>query len=111
MEENNVVMNECECVEEAVQQPAWEVVPDPIDMDAVEEKLEEVGEAVEDALEDAEEELKRGFVAVKEWLSNTLYEAGRVFKEHKVAILAIIGAIATAAAVAGVVLTLLKKKK
>ena len=52
MEENNVVMNACECVEETVQQPAWEVVPDPIDMDAVEEKLEEVGEVVEDALED-----------------------------------------------------------
>lgn len=109
MEENNVVVNEA--AEETVQQPAWEVVPDPIDMEAVEEKLEEVEEAVEEALEDAEKELKRGVAAVKEWLHNTLYEANRVFQEHKIAVLAIVGAVATAIAVAGVVIALLKKKK
>lgn len=104
--EENIVMTE-----ETTQKPAWEVVPDPVAMDAVEEKLEEMEEVVEEALEDAEAELKRGIAAVKEWLSNTLYEAGRVFKEHKVAILAIIGAIATAAAVAGVIFVVLKKRK
>ena len=104
MEEKDIIMNE---QEEAVQQPAWEVVPDPVDM---EEKLEEVGEAVEEALEDAEVELKRGIAAVKEWLHNTLYEANRVFKEHKIAVLAIVGGIAAAVAVAGVLWALLKKK-
>ena len=44
MEEKDIMMNEQ--AENTVQQPAWEVVPDPIDMEAVEE-------AVEDALEDA----------------------------------------------------------
>ena len=107
MEEKDIIMNE---QEEVVQQPAWEVVPDPIDMEAVEEALEEVEEAVEEALEDAEKELKRGIAAVKEWLHNTLYEANRVFKEHKIAVLAIIGGIAAAAAVAGVLWALLKKK-
>jgi len=101
MEDKDFVMD---AAEETTQQPAWEVVPDPVDMDAVEEVVEEV-------LEDAEAELKRGVAAVKEWLSNTLYEAGRVFKEHKVAILAIIGAIATAVAVAGAIWAVLKKKK
>lgn len=96
MEEKDIIMNE---QEEKVQQPAWEVVPDPIDMDEVEE-----------ALEDAEQELKRGIAAVKDWLHNTLYEANRIVKEHKIAVLAIIGGIAAAAAVAGVLWTLLKKK-
>ena len=105
MEEKDMVMNEV--CEETVQQPAWEVVPD---LDTVEEKLEEVEEVVEEALEDAEQELKRGVAAVKEWLSNTLYEAGRIFKEHKIAVLAIIGGIAAAAAVAGVLIAVLKKK-
>ncbi|MBE6918168.1 MAG: hypothetical protein E7469_00590 [Ruminococcaceae bacterium] len=109
MEEKDIVMTEA--TEETVQQPAWEVVPDPVNLDAVEEKLEEVEEAVEEVLDDAEEELKRGVAAVKEWLSNTLYEAGRVFQEHKIAILAIIGAIATAVTVAGIVFAVLKKKK
>lgn len=108
MEEKDIMMNEQ--TEETVQQPAWEVVPDPIDMEAVEEKLEEVGEAVEEVLEDAEKELKRGIAAVKEWLHNTLYEANRVFQEHKIAVLAIIGAIATAVAVASVLWVVLKKK-
>ena len=48
MEEKDIMMNEQ--TEETVQQPAWEVVPDPIDLEAVEEKLEEVGEAVEEML-------------------------------------------------------------
>ena len=108
MEEKDIMMNEQ--TEETVQQPAWEVVPDPIDMEAVEEKLEEVGEAVEEVLEDAEKELKRGIAAVKEWLHNTLYEANRGFQEHKIAVLAIIGAIATAVAVACVLWAVLKKK-
>lgn len=108
MEEKDIMMNEQ--TEETVQQPAWEVVPDPIDLEAVEEKLEEVGEAVEEVLEDAEKELKRGIAAVKEWLHNTLYEANRVFQEHKIAVLAIIGAIATAVAVASVLWAVLKKK-
>ena len=101
MEEKDMVMNEV--CEEAVQQPAWEVVPDPVDMDAVED-------AVEEALEDAEQELRRGVAAVKDWLHNTLYEAGRVMKEHKLAVLAIIGAIAAAAAVIGVLIAVFKKK-
>lgn len=100
MEEKNIVMNE---QEEAAQQPVWEVVPEPINIDEVEE-------AVEEALEEAEKELKRGIAAVKEWLHNTLYEANRVFKEHKIAVLAIIGGIAAVAAVAGVLWALLKKK-
>ena len=108
MEEKDIMMNEQ--TEETVQQPAWEVVPDPVDMEKVEEVLEEVEEAVEDVLEDAEKELKRGIVAVKEWLHNTLYEANRIFREHKIAVLAIIGGIAAAAAVAGVLWALLKKK-
>ena len=108
MEEKDIVMTEV--AEETAQKPAWEVVPDPIDMEAVEEKLEEVEEAVEEVLEDAEQELKRGVAAVKEWLHNTLYEANRVFQEHKIAVLAIIGAIAAAAAVAGVLWAVLKKK-
>lgn len=101
MEEKNILMDEQ--TEEKIQQPAWEVIPDPVDMDAMEE-------AVEDVLEDAEKELKRGIAAVKEWLHNTLYEANRVIKEHKIAVLAIIGGIAAAAAVAGVLWALLKKK-
>lgn len=101
MEEKNILMDEQ--TEEKSQQPAWEVIPDPVDMDAMEE-------AVEDVLEDAEKELKRGIAAVKEWLHNTLYEANRVIKEHKIAVLAIIGGIAAAAAVAGVLWALLKKK-
>lgn len=96
MEEKDIIMNG---QEENVQQPAWEVVPDPIDMDEVEE-----------VLEDAERELKRGIAAVKKWLHNTLYEANRVFKEHKIAVLAIVGGIAAAAAVVGVLWALLKKK-
>ena len=47
---------------------------------------------------------------MKEWLHNTLYEANRVFQEHKIAVLAIIGAIATAVAVASVLWAVLKKK-
>ena len=105
MEEKDMVMNES--CEETVQQPAWEVVPD---LDDVEEKLEEMEEAVEEVLEDAEQELKRGIAAVKEWLHNTLYEANRIFKEHEIAVLAIIGGIAAAAAVVGVVIAILKKK-
>ena len=101
MEEKDIMMNEQ--AENTVQQPAWEVVPDPIDMEAVEE-------AVEDALEDAEKELKRGIAAVKEWLHNTLYEVNHIFREHKIAVLAIIGGIAAAVAVAGVLWALLKKK-
>ena len=96
MEEKDILMNEQ--TEETVNQPAWEVVPD-IDT-----------EEVEDALEDAEEELKRGISAIKEWMHNTLYEANRVFREHKVAVLAVIGAIAAAAAVIGVLCAVLKKK-
>ena len=80
MEEKDMIMNET--CEETVQQPAWEVVPD---LETVEEALEEVEEAVEEVLEDAEKELKRGIAAVKEWLHNTLYEANRLFKEHKIA--------------------------
>ena len=101
MEEKDMVMNEV--CEEAVQQPAWEVVPDPVDMDAVEDAVEEV-------LEDAEQELKRGVAAVKDWLHNTLYEAGRVIKEHKIAVLAIVGGIAAAVAVIGVLIAVFKKK-
>ena len=108
MEEKDIMMNAQTA--ETVQQPAWEVVPDPVDMEKVEEVLEEVEEAVEDALEDAEKELKRGIAAVKEWLHNTLYEANRIFREHKIAVLAIIGGIAAAVAVAGVLWALLKKK-
>ena len=58
----------------------------------------------------AQTELKRGVAAVKEWLHNTLYEAGRVFREHKTAILTIAGAIAGAAALAAVLWAVLKKK-
>ena len=101
MEEKNILMDEQ--TEEKSQQPAWEVIPDPVDMDAMEE-------TVEDVLEDAEKELKCGIAAVKEWLHNTLYEANCVIKEHKIAVLAIIGGIAAAAAVAGVLWALLKKK-
>ena len=105
MEEKDMIMNET--CEETVQQPAWEVVPD---LETVEEALEEVEEAVEEVLEDAEKELKRGIAAVKEWLHNTLYEANRLFKEHKIAVLAIIGGIAAAAAVIGVLVAVFKKK-
>ena len=109
MEEKDMVMNES--CEETVQQPAWEVVPDLDDVEEkLEEKLEEMEEAVEEVLGDAEQELKRGIAAVKEWLHNTLYEANRIFKEHKIAVLAIIGGIAAAAAVVGVVIAILKKK-
>lgn len=96
MELNDILMNEQ--TEETVNQPAWEVVPD-VDM-----------EEMEDALEDAEVELKRGICAIKDWVHNTLYEANRVFREHKIAVLAVIGAIAAAAAVVGVVCAVLKKK-
>lgn len=96
MELNDILMNEQ--TEETVNQPAWEVVPD-VDM-----------EEMEDALEDAEVELKRGISAIKDWVHNTLYEANRVFREHKIAVLAVIGAIAAAAAVVGVVCAVLKKK-
>ncbi len=96
MEEKDILMNEQ--TEETVHQPAWEVIPDA--------DLEEV----EEVLEDAEEELKRGISAIKDWVHNTLYEANRVFREHKIAVLAVIGGIAAAAAVAGVLWALLKKK-
>ena len=70
----------------------------------------ELEDEAEELWEDAQSELKRGVAAVKEWLHNTLYEAGRVFREHKTAILAIAGAIAGAATVAAVLWAVLKKK-
>ncbi len=96
MEEKDILMNEQS--EETTKQPAWEVIAD-IDV-----------EEVEEVLEDAEEELKRGVSAIKDWMHNTLYEANRVFREHKFAVLAVIGAIAAAAAAIGVLCALLKKK-
>ena len=96
MEEKDILMNEQ--TEETTKQPAWEVIPD---IDA---------EEVEEVLEDAEEELKRGISAIKDWMHNTLYEANRVFREHKIAVLAVIGAIAAAATVIGVLCAVMKKK-
>ncbi len=108
MEEKDMVMNGT--AEETVSQPVWEVVPDPVDMDELEEKLEDVEEKLEEAWDDAEQELKRGIAAVKDWLHNTLYEAGRIVKEHKIAVLAIVGAVATVITVAGVIWALLKRE-
>ena len=96
MEEKDILMNEQ--TEETTKQPAWEVIPD---IDA---------EEVEEVQEDAEEELKRGISAIKDWMHNTLYEANRVFREHKIAVLAVIGAIAAAATVIGVLCAVMKKK-
>lgn len=98
MEEKDIVMTEAA---EETPKPAWEVVPDP-----VEDKVEEV----EDALEEAEEELKKGFTAAKEWVSDTLYEIGRVYREHKKTILVIVGAVTAVAAMAGALWAFLKKK-
>ena len=95
MEENVVLTNES--AEDTLHNPAWEVVP-------------ELEDEAEELWEEAETELKRGIAAVKEWLQNTLYEAGRVFREHKKAILTIVGVVAGVAAVAGVLWAVLKKK-
>jgi len=95
MEENVVLTNES--AEDTLHNPAWEVVP-------------ELEDEAEELWEEAETELKRGIAAVKEWLHNTLYEAGRVFREHKKAILTIVGVVAGVAAVAGVLWAVLKKK-
>ena len=46
MEEKDIVMTEV--TEETTQQPAWEVVPDTVDMETVEERLEDVEEALEE---------------------------------------------------------------
>ena len=99
MEEKDIVMTE-----ETTQQPTWEVVPDPIDLDTVEEKLEDMEEALE-------EDIKTGIAAAKDWVSNILYEAGRVYQDHKKAVLAIVGAVAAVAAMAGALWVLLKKQK
>ena len=105
MEEKDIVMTEV--AEETTQQPAWEVVPDPVDMETVEERLEDV----EEALEEMEEDIKTGISAAKDWLSNILYEAGRVYQDHKKAVLAIAAAVAAVAAMAGALWVLLKKQK
>lgn len=95
MEERDMLTNET--AEDTLNNPAWEVVP-------------ELEDEAEELWEEAQSELKRGVAAVKEWLHNTLYEAGRVFREHKTAVLAIAGAIAGAVAVAAVLWAVLKKK-
>ena len=95
MEERDILTNET--AEDTLRNPAWEVVP-------------ELEDEAEELWEDAQTELKRGVAAVKEWLHNTLYEAGRVFREHKTAILTIAGAIAGAAALTAVLWAVLKKK-
>ena len=99
MEEKDIVMTEAT---EETKQPAWEVVPD-----FVEEKVDEV----EEVLEEAEEELKKGFAAAKEWVSDALYEVGRVYQEHKKTVLIIVGAVAAVAAMAGALWAFLKKNK
>ena len=99
MEEKDIVMTEAA---EETKQPAWEVVPDP-----VEEKVEEV----EEVLEEAEEELKKGFAVAKEWVSDTLYEIGRIYQDHKKAILIVVGAVAAVAAMTGALWAFLKKNK
>lgn len=95
MEERDMLTNET--AEDTLNNPAWEVVP-------------ELEDEAEELWEEAQSELKRGVAAVKEWLHNTLYEAGRAFREHKAAVLAIAGAIAGAVAVAAVLWAVLKKK-
>ena len=102
MEEKDIVMTAT--AEETVKQPTWEVVPDPVDAETVEEKLEEMEEALE-------EDIKKGFAAAKEWTSNALYEIGRAFEEHKKAILIIAGAMAAVAAMAGALWVFLKREK
>ena len=99
--EENVVKQEV--VEETVQQPAWEVVPEPMDIDAMEEKLENAEETLE-------EEVKKGFCAAKEWLHNALYEAGRVFREHKKAVLTIVAIVVALGAAAAALWAFLKKE-
>lgn len=96
MEEKDIQMEQ---TAEETKQTAWEVVADPVGADAAEE-----------VLEDMEEEIKCGICAAKDWLSSTLYEAGRVIREHKKAVLAIVGTVAALAAMAGALWALLKKK-
>lgn len=58
-----------------------------------------------------QEEIKTGICAVKDWLSNTLYDGVRVLREHKKAILTVSAIVVAAVGVAGGLWALLTKKK
>ncbi len=58
-----------------------------------------------------QEEIKTGLCAVKDWLSNTLYEGVQVLREHKKAVLTAAAIVVTVAGVVGGLWALLTKKK
>ncbi len=58
-----------------------------------------------------QEEIRTGLCAVKDWLSNTLYEGVQVLREHKKAVLTAAAIVVTAAGVVGGLWALLTKKK
>ncbi len=61
-------------------------------------------------VETVEEEVTGGSCAVKNWLNNILYEAGRLLKEHKRVILTIAAVAAGVAAVVAAICIFAKKK-
>lgn len=61
-------------------------------------------------VETVEEEVSGGCCSVKKWVNNTLYEAGRLLKEHKRAILTIAAVAAAVAAVVTAICIFAKKK-
>ncbi len=58
-----------------------------------------------------QEEIKTGLCAVKDWMSNTLYDGVQVLREHKKAILTVAAIVTAAAGIAGGLWALLRKRK
>lgn len=58
-----------------------------------------------------QEEIRTGLCAVKDWLSNTLYEGVQVLRAHKKAVLTAAAIVVAAVGVIGGLWSLLTKKK